>query len=237
MNALAPHPVAQRRAVSPYARRLARERGVPLDDLFGSGPRGRIVAVDVLAFVPTSSEPIVDTQFAPEAVVVPSAFSTTISLVALNRLIEETGRLGLTIELADVALRALCWAVEETDGVLASTGVTLEVEGQQVLVELAQGLSIGRHRKARIDAVESGVFADQAAALISLQVLEAVRVLPVSMPLLPGRTMRLRLVADDGAGEAAALLCAAPGDVSERAAIDVLEKFAEALEQPLALLA
>ena len=33
-------------SVSPYARRLARERGVPLQGLAGSGPGGRIVAAE-----------------------------------------------------------------------------------------------------------------------------------------------------------------------------------------------
>lgn len=38
-----------RRAASPLARRLARELGVPLSEVVGSGPRGRIVKADVIA--------------------------------------------------------------------------------------------------------------------------------------------------------------------------------------------
>lgn len=38
-----------RRAASPLARRLARELGVPLSEIVGSGPRGRIVKADVIA--------------------------------------------------------------------------------------------------------------------------------------------------------------------------------------------
>src|SRR5207248_2963816 len=34
---------------TPMARRLAKERGISLDDLTGSGPAGRIVEADVLA--------------------------------------------------------------------------------------------------------------------------------------------------------------------------------------------
>ena len=45
MNAL-----PMRISASPYARRLARESGVPLAGLTGSGPRGRIVARDVETF-------------------------------------------------------------------------------------------------------------------------------------------------------------------------------------------
>jgi len=45
----APLPAAtgRRVAASPLARRLARERSLPLDGLAGSGPRGRIVRIDV----------------------------------------------------------------------------------------------------------------------------------------------------------------------------------------------
>lgn len=42
---------ARRTVASPYARRLARERGVELTGVAGSGPRGRIVAADVPAIV------------------------------------------------------------------------------------------------------------------------------------------------------------------------------------------
>ena len=42
---------SSRRAISPYARRLARERGIALDALPGSGPAGRVVAADILAHV------------------------------------------------------------------------------------------------------------------------------------------------------------------------------------------
>lgn len=37
----------RRLPVSPYARRLAAERGVALDGLVGSGPGGRLVAADI----------------------------------------------------------------------------------------------------------------------------------------------------------------------------------------------
>lgn len=45
--ALAPTGVSQRFFASPLARRIAKERGVDLSTLAGSGPRGRIVRLDV----------------------------------------------------------------------------------------------------------------------------------------------------------------------------------------------
>jgi pyruvate dehydrogenase E2 component (dihydrolipoyllysine-residue acetyltransferase) len=50
-----PGPVEAERArvlASPKARRLARERGVPIEDVRGTGPRGAIQAADVLAHEP-----------------------------------------------------------------------------------------------------------------------------------------------------------------------------------------
>src|SRR5690606_1042941 len=44
-------PAAGRTKASPLARRLAREHGIDLESLTGSGPRGRIVKNDVLAAV------------------------------------------------------------------------------------------------------------------------------------------------------------------------------------------
>jgi pyruvate/2-oxoglutarate dehydrogenase complex dihydrolipoamide acyltransferase (E2) component len=41
---------ADRIIASPYARKLARERGIALPDVSAGGPVGRIVAADILAF-------------------------------------------------------------------------------------------------------------------------------------------------------------------------------------------
>ncbi len=50
-----PAPVGRRS--SPYARRLAAERGVDVDTLAGSGPRGAVVAGDVTAHPPVAAPP------------------------------------------------------------------------------------------------------------------------------------------------------------------------------------
>lgn len=44
-------------AATPAARRLARERGIPLEAISGSGPRGRIQAVDIAAIVQDAPRP------------------------------------------------------------------------------------------------------------------------------------------------------------------------------------
>ena len=41
---------------SPYAKKLATEKNVPLNQLSGSGPGGRIVANDVNTYVPQAAQ-------------------------------------------------------------------------------------------------------------------------------------------------------------------------------------
>ena len=60
-QAAAPAESGDRRRSSPLARRMAREMGVSLDDVQGSGPKGRIVAADVKNVGRASARP------APEA--------------------------------------------------------------------------------------------------------------------------------------------------------------------------
>ena len=52
---------------SPYAKKLAGEKNVPLNQLAGSGPGGRIVANDVNSFVPAAAPAPVAAATAPKA--------------------------------------------------------------------------------------------------------------------------------------------------------------------------
>jgi pyruvate dehydrogenase E2 component (dihydrolipoamide acetyltransferase) len=64
---------ARRVLASPKARRIARERGIQIEDLQGTGPRGAIQAADVLAHEP---RPVVDARAAPPQPIVSSAWRT-----------------------------------------------------------------------------------------------------------------------------------------------------------------
>src|SRR3954451_4692547 len=77
---------------SPYARRLARERSLPLETLRGSGPGGRILAADVVGFVPLAARVFSPDVIAPAAAPSPSAsriaaFAASIALEALKDLL------------------------------------------------------------------------------------------------------------------------------------------------------
>ena len=63
-------PVVQtgdRLKASPYAKKLASEKNVPLNQLAGSGPGGRIVANDVNSYVPSAAPAAAPVQAAAAA--------------------------------------------------------------------------------------------------------------------------------------------------------------------------
>lgn len=228
----APLPRAGRRAVSPYARRLARERQVALDLLAGSGPEGRIVAADVLAFrLPEASPPRADLPRGEGL-----AFSARASLAELVQWIAAAAPLGLEIALEDVAGRAMRAAIgDHADK--AGGRVVIEAEGRQVMTGTAPGLSIGAERRLRLRAVAEGRDAAREPAMASVLILPASRVVPVAFPLLPGRAMRLVVSADMVAGVAHVLLCADARTIAPDRAAHALETVVAGLERPLALMA
>jgi pyruvate dehydrogenase E2 component (dihydrolipoamide acetyltransferase) len=220
-------PMQTRRAASPYARRLARERAVALDDLAGSGPGGRVVAADILAYRPPLAETLPAQPPVPTII-----FSAALSLTDLFRLTTEAARAGFDIAIEDAAARAVRIALDGVPG-----GIALELDGRQIMLGTDAGLSIGAERGQRLAALASDADASAEPAAASLLVLSAARVVPVALPLLPGRAIRLVLAVDRDQEHGHALLQARPGAITEARAMAVLGAFATALEEPLALLA
>lgn len=58
---------------SPLARRIARERGIDLKALSGTGPGGRIVKADVERFTPAAAQPVAESPSAPAPAKTPVA--------------------------------------------------------------------------------------------------------------------------------------------------------------------
>jgi hypothetical protein len=220
-----------RRAASPYARRLARERGLTLDVLKGSGPNGRIVAADIEAYVTRPAAPVAVSG--PQA----SALGTTIQLATLLQLLAGFADADTPFTLEDVALRAAGCALDDVPAShsLAGAPVALEQQARQlVFADIRKG-SLGPLRARRLAAIEAG--GDQSAepAALSLRLLAASDIRPVMMPLKPGRDMRLVLAAGPTTGEC--LLSFDAAQVSEDAATAFLTRFKAYLELPLRLLA
>ena len=225
-----------RHAVSPYARRLAHERGIALEDLVGSGPAGRIVAADVAAFVPKrSASPAAASG--PQA----SALGTTIRLSTIRLLLAGFAETETAFTLDDVALRAAGCALDDvaTASSIGGAPVALETKFgdrrmQLVFPDIRKG-SLGPLRQRRHKALEAAEDESALPAALSLRVLDATDIRPVTMPLLEGRTMRLVLVA--GTGSAECLLSFDAAAVDEDAATEVLSRFKAYLEVPIRLLA
>ena len=78
-------PVVQtgdRLKASPYAKKLASEKNVPLNQLAGSGPGGRIVANDVNSYVPSAAPAAAPAQAAAAAPVSAPAGNTKIGYLS-----------------------------------------------------------------------------------------------------------------------------------------------------------
>lgn len=221
---------SSRRAVSPYARRLARERGIALDLLGGSGPFGRIVAADVTSFVPAVTARRHSTG--PRA----SALGATVEIDTLLRLLAGFADAGTPFALEDVTLRAAGCALDDVPGASGLDGapVALETLVQLVFTDIRKS-SLAPLRARRLAAVAVGADQSQTPAALSLRLLQATGIRPLMMPLLSGRPMRLVLAV--GAGAAECLLCFDAGTVDEAAAAEFLTRFKAYLEVPLLLLA
>lgn len=220
-----------RRAASPYARRLARERGLTLEELKGSGPNGRIVAADIEAYVTRPPAPVAASG--PQA----SALGTTVQLTTLLQLLAGFADADTPFTLEDVVLRAAGCALDDVpeSHSLAGAPVALEQQaGQLVFAEIRKG-SLGPLRARRLKALEAGGDQSSEPAALSLKLLAASDIRPVMMPLKPGRNMRLVLAAGPATGEC--LLSFDAAQVSEEAATTLLTRFKAYLELPLRLLA
>ncbi len=220
-----------RRAVSPYARRLARERGIALEQLAGSGPSGRITAADVVAFVPRAAAAPA-TASGPQA----SALATTIALAKLRDVLDNFGKADVPFSLDDAVLRAAGCALDDVPAAnrLDGTPVALEHDRRQlVFADIRKG-SLGPARSRRLAAIEAGLDQGGDPATLSIKLIAAGDIRPVMLPLLAGRALRLVLSAGPSAGEC--LLAFDENQVDVDAAAELLTRFKAYLEEPLRLL-
>lgn len=227
---------AARRPVSPYARKLAGERGIGLDLVAGSGPAGRIVAADVVAFLPEPAA-VVAAISGRQA----SALAATIDLAGLNLVIVQFDRAGSVFDLDDVVLRAAGCALDDVPGTTRMDGAPGALEtkfgstpAQLVFRDIRKG-SLAPLRARRLAGLEAARDQSSEAAAISIRLLTAPAIRPVLLPLLPGRSMRLVLAV--GGEVAESLLVFDAAEVDEDAASAFLVRFKAYLEEPLRLLA
>jgi pyruvate dehydrogenase E2 component (dihydrolipoamide acetyltransferase) len=103
---------SERVIASPAARRLAKERGVDLASLTGTGPRGRVVEGDVLAALAPAA-PAADEVSEPGAEVATEPLSPERRMIAqrLRGWLTETAQLTLTaeVDVTELATRLTAW--------------------------------------------------------------------------------------------------------------------------------
>lgn len=233
---------ARRPAASPYARRLARERALPLETLRGSGPGGRILATDVLGFAAVAgpaSQPTVEATAAAPSLAAPqiAAFATSVALNALQELLAALESTGKSFDMDDVLLRAAGRAFAEAPEIASGTdaSVALELTGRQAVFATSPELSLTSLRAMRLAALSDSRDETEKPAVLSLRMLPAGDIRPVMMPLLPGRTMRLTVSLNAAGDHAECLLTVDAVNVDEAMAVKWLAALKSSIELPLRL--
>ncbi|UDL86958.1 E3 binding domain-containing protein [Mesorhizobium sp. PAMC28654] len=226
---------ARRQAVSPYARRLARERSLPLDVFRGSGPGGRVLAVDVLGFVPVA-EPVEPPTVAVAALRI-AAFAASIALGALNELLAALESAGKTLDIDDILLRATGRAFAEIPDIakVADAPVALELMGRQAVFATAPEMPLTSLRAMRFAALADNRDDTERPAALSLRLFPAGDIRPLTMPLLSGRAMRLTVSVNTAGDHAECFLTADAASVDEAAAAAWLIALKSTIEHPFRL--
>jgi pyruvate/2-oxoglutarate dehydrogenase complex dihydrolipoamide acyltransferase (E2) component len=216
-----------RTLASPYAKRLARERGIPLEGLAGSGPNGRIVAGDVpLAPVAVAATPAA-VAAAPAAAPARSvaAFSASVDLAALAEVIAASGTaLPIDAFLVKAAARAA--------GARSEAVRWMKAEGGAVTIPRAVALAPTEIARLIADASEES---PTGKALV-LSRLAVSRIRPVAGSLPVDADLRLLVVAGDEAATAEVLLVHDDAVIPEGEAAEILGAFRDLIEAPLRLL-
>ncbi|WEK49373.1 MAG: E3 binding domain-containing protein [Candidatus Kaistia colombiensis] len=226
-----------RTLASPYARKLARERGMSLALVAGSGPNGRIVAEDLLAApapVPEVVAAVAAPVAAPVAARAPivvaarsiSAFATTIELGPLAEFIAASG--------SELSIDA--FLVKAAAGAAGSHATSLrwiKPEGGAVTIARAVALAPTEIDRLIGSEAEAPVSTDEA-MVVSRLAAKGVR--PVAGSLPAGVDLRILVVAADDAATAEALVVHDAEAIAEAEAGGIVALFRDLIEAPLRLL-
>jgi pyruvate dehydrogenase E2 component (dihydrolipoamide acetyltransferase) len=223
-----------RRPASPYARRLARERGFALELITGTGPGGRIVAADVEAFA--ARRVSLPAAAAATAAAV-AAYGTSVSLAAVRSLLAGLAESRAEVNLDDLLVRAAAQAlamVEPGPG-REPRIVALERSGTGAPLAVVADPHLGLVSQLHLRLAEAAVPAE--VPELTLRRLAETGIRPLSMPLIGGAAARLVVSTGEASPLADVLLAFDAARLDEDAAATLLARFRDALEHPLGLLA
>jgi len=227
-------PQAQPRVVAtPYARRLARDRGIPLAAIAGTGPHGRRTGRDVLAHAAAASAAgAAATPAAVTAMPASAALATTVSLAAVAGLLPQFDSFEPQIELVDVCLKAASATLRESHGF---SGAAIVLSPPGMVLEGLDRLTLGAIAALRRETTQATARPEQDVLEVSWLARDGVR--PISLPLRPGTAARLMLAGTIGAAQAECLIGYDPARLDDAAAADLLLAFRSWLEVPLRMIA
>jgi pyruvate dehydrogenase E2 component (dihydrolipoamide acetyltransferase) len=207
-----------RRSATPRARRLARDRGIALERLAGSGPRGRIVAADIPATAPKA-------QLVPSPQHPPSAFAASLDLAPFRRFQADAATGGFGLD--DYLLKVLALALR-TEPSLGELAVVAERGSETWTVPDAAALSLRRIRAAR-SAAEPGL------AGVTYRRLPVGGIRPVAMD--TAGVLTATVAAAIGGENGECLLAYDSAVLPHGAAAGLLDRLRRLAERPLAVLA
>lgn len=235
---------AQRLRATPFARRLARERAIPLAAITGSGPYGRIVAQDLEGWIAPS--PIAAPATAPSADPAPvsrqdapsfaaAALDIRVDFSAAELLLARIAEVRPAVDRMDIVLKAAALGLAALPGP-ARDGILLlsPSQGQTFLTGLA-GAPIGMIAMLRSAAPAASGAAGGAGAALAVSFVGRPRLRPVAARLTEPAPARLTVgFGTDGIGHC--LLSYHPAGLRDADAEALLCAFAELIETPMRLL-
>ena len=232
---------AGRIRATPYARRLARERNLPLAAIAGSGPNGRITAEDLLQYCAPVGIPATATASPPALADLPPALSpaapqpaaivTRVAFTALEELLGQIAALRGDVAREDICLKAAAVALQLA-GAATDSGDILLLAGAGKRQALE---GVGAASVSAIAAMRASAGADGGASL-AVSFLGRPGIRPVAARTIDGIPLRLVIGAPDRDGAADCLLSYDPQKTGDDIAEDLLATFRDLVETPFRLL-
>lgn len=127
-----PTPSSGRQIVSPRAKRIAKDNGLDLAKIAGTGPNGRVTAADVEAFLQPASSPVATAPapttsvvYAPAKAAVPVALGTTQALTTFQKAVVNNMNQSLSVPVFRVGYTITTDALDVLYKQVKSKGVTM----------------------------------------------------------------------------------------------------------------
>ena len=232
-------PAPARIRATPYARRLARERNVPLSAIAGTGPNGRITGNDLENYAESQIEAPAAPEAGPSSAAAPqnryatppSAIAARVEFAAALALLSQIGDVREGVAIEDICLKAAALALDISGLAAGKDGIVLLAapDDRQFLGELrTKSVSAIAALRANLD--------QEGSAGLAVSFLRKPGIRPVAARLVDGIAARLVVGVADRDGGADCLLSFDPDHIHESAAEDFVLAFMELVESPFRLL-